>query len=62
VVLISGNQPFKTEVSSVFIFGRIESGDVTTAAAASTELLAISLGVLLAIGAFRRWTTRHDRA
>jgi len=62
VVLISGNQPFKTEVSSVFIFGRIESGDVTTAAAVSTELLAISLGVLLAIGAFRRWTTRHDRA
>ena len=61
VVLISGNQPFKTEVSSVFIFGRIESGDTTTAAAVSVELLALSFGVLLAIGAFRRWTTRHDR-
>jgi sulfate transport system permease protein len=61
VVLISGNQPFKTEVTSVFIFGRIESGDSTTAAAVSTELLVISLGVLLTIGAFRRWTTRHDR-
>jgi hypothetical protein len=24
-------------------------------------LLAISLGVLLAIGGFRRWRTRHDR-
>jgi sulfate transport system permease protein len=61
VVLISGNQPFKTEVTSVFIFGRIESGDSTTAAAVSTELLVLSLGVLLTIGAFRRWTTRHDR-
>ena len=27
VVLISGNLPFKTEVASVFIFGRIESND-----------------------------------
>jgi hypothetical protein len=25
-------------------------------------LLAISLGVLLLIGALRRWRTRHDRA
>jgi ABC-type sulfate transport system permease component len=46
----------------VFIYGRIESGDSTTAAAVSTELLALSLAVLLGIGAFRRWTTRHDRA
>jgi sulfate transport system permease protein len=61
VVLISGNLPFKTEVTSVFIFGRIESGDSTTAAAVSTELLVLSLGVLLGIGAVRRWTTRHDR-
>ena len=61
LVLISGNLPFKTEVASVFIFGRIESGDSTTAAAVSTELLVLSLGVLLTIGAFRRWTTRHDR-
>jgi sulfate transport system permease protein len=62
VVLISGNLPYKTEVASVFIFGRIQSGDTTGAAAVSVELLAISFGVLLAIGAFRRWTTRHDRA
>ncbi len=27
VVLITGNLPFKTEVLSVYIFGRIESGD-----------------------------------
>jgi sulfate/thiosulfate transport system permease protein len=60
VVLISGNIPFKTEVSSVYIFGQLQSGNGTGAAAVSVVLLAISLGVLLLIGAFRRWRTRHD--
>jgi sulfate transport system permease protein len=61
VVLISGNLPFKTEVVSVYVFGRIESGDSGGAAAASVVILALSFGVLLAIGGVRRWATRHDR-
>jgi sulfate transport system permease protein len=61
VVLISGNVPFETEVSSVYISGQIESDNPTGAAAVSVVLLVISLGVLLAIGAFRHWRTRHDR-
>jgi sulfate transport system permease protein len=61
VVLISGNRPFKTEVASLYIFGRLESGDSEGAAAASVVILAISFGILLAIGALRRWVTRHDR-
>ena len=61
IVLISGNLPFKTEVASVFIFGRIESGDPAGAAAVSVVILAISFAALLGIGALRRWTTRHDR-
>jgi sulfate transport system permease protein len=61
VVLISGNLPFKTEVVSVYVFGRIESGDAGGAAAASVVILAVSFAVLLAIGGFRRWVTRHDR-
>jgi sulfate/thiosulfate transport system permease protein len=60
VVLISGNIPFRTEVSSVYIFGQLQSGNEQGAAAVSVLLLAISLGVLLGIGAFRRWRTRHD--
>jgi sulfate transport system permease protein len=60
VVLISGNLPFKTEVASVYIFGQLQSGNESGAAAVSVLLLAISLGVLLGIGAFRRWRTRHD--
>ena len=62
VVLISGNIPFKTEVSSVYIFGQLQSGNGSGAAAVSVVLLAISLGVLLLIGAFRRWRTKHDYA
>ena len=60
VVLISGNLPFKTEVASVYIFGQLQSGNESGAAAVSVLLLTISLGVLLGIGAFRRWRTRHD--
>jgi sulfate/thiosulfate transport system permease protein len=62
VVLISGNLPFKTQVSSVYIFQQVESDNTAGAAAVSVLLLAISLGVLLGIGAFRHWRTRHDRA
>ena len=60
VVLISGNLPYSTEVSSVFIFGQIENGNTAGAAAVSVVLLAISFVVLLGIGGLRRWSTRHD--
>jgi sulfate/thiosulfate transport system permease protein len=54
LVLISGNIPFKTEVSSVFIRSQIESGNVSGAAAVSVVLLAISLLLLVAISLFAR--------
>jgi sulfate/thiosulfate transport system permease protein len=59
LVLISGNLPFKTEVSSVFIFGQIESDRVTNAAAVSVVLLAIAFVVLLGISGLSRWGSRH---
>jgi len=61
VVLIAGNIPFKTEVASVYVFQHINSDDTTGAAALAVLLLFISFGILLAIGAVRRWATRHDR-
>jgi sulfate transport system permease protein len=61
VVLISGNIPYKTELSSVYIFGQLQAGNTSGAAAVSVLLLAISLGVLLLIGGFRRWRTKYDR-
>jgi sulfate transport system permease protein len=60
VVLISGNLPFKTEIASVYIFGRIESGDPRSAAAVSVVLLLLSFAALLGIGGLRRRVTRHD--
>jgi sulfate/thiosulfate transport system permease protein len=62
LVIITGNLPYKTEVSSVYIFGRIESGDSAGAAAVAVVLLAISFLTLLSIGAIRHFATRHDRA
>jgi sulfate/thiosulfate transport system permease protein len=62
IVIISGNLPYKTEVSSVFILGQIESGNQAGAAAVAVVLLALSFGILLGIGALRHYTTRYDHA
>ena len=62
-MLISGNLPFKTEVASVFIFGRIESGDPVGAAAVSVVLLVdLASSCCSGSAACARWATRHDRA
>jgi sulfate transport system permease protein len=60
IVLISGNIPFKTQVASVYIFGQIESDNVTGAAAVSVVLLALSLLVLIAIRVLGAWWARHE--
>jgi sulfate/thiosulfate transport system permease protein len=60
VVLISGNVPFKTQVASVLIFGRVESDDVRGAAAVSMVLLLVSLAVLGAIAVLSRRGRRHE--
>jgi sulfate transport system permease protein len=61
VVLLSGNIPFDTQVASVHIFSRLESDDEIGAAAVSTVLLAISLGVLALIGLLGRLGGRRAR-
>ncbi|MGZ5337453.1 MAG: molybdate ABC transporter permease subunit, partial [Solirubrobacterales bacterium] len=61
LVLLSGNIPFKTEVASVYIFGRIQTDDPTGAAAVSVLLLVLSVLLLLSFQLFSRWRTRHDR-
>jgi len=61
LVLLSGNIPFKTQVASVYIFGRIQIDDPTAAAAVSVLLLALSIALLFAFQMFSRWRTRHDR-
>lgn len=61
VVLISGNIPYSTEVASVYIFGQVESDNVTGAAAVSVVLLAVALVIMLVISLISRWRLKHDR-
>jgi sulfate/thiosulfate transport system permease protein len=61
LVVITGNIPFKTEVSSVFIRSQVESGNTSGAAAVSVVLLSLSLLMLALVSFAQRWTTRHDR-
>jgi sulfate transport system permease protein len=62
LVIITGSLPFKTEVASVYILSRVESGDSAGAAAIAVVLLVSSFLVILGIGVVRRLATRHDVA
>jgi sulfate transport system permease protein len=52
LILITGNIPFETEVSSVFIRSQIESGNTAGASAVSVVLLALSVLMLIAVSVF----------
>jgi sulfate/thiosulfate transport system permease protein len=58
-VLISGNIPFHTQVSSVQIFAQIQSDNPGGAAAVSTVLLVIALVVLVGLDLVQRWGARR---
>jgi sulfate transport system permease protein len=60
VVLISGNKPFDTQVSSVFVFKQIESDNTGGAAAVSVVLLVVSLAVLFGLRVVEGWGSRHE--
>jgi sulfate transport system permease protein len=60
LVLITGNIPFKTQASSVFIFSLVESGNSAGAAAVSVVLLMIALVVLLIFGHLSKRALRHE--
>jgi sulfate transport system permease protein len=62
LVLITGNIPFKTQVASVYIFGRIESGNEAAAASVSVLLLVLAVSMLALLNLFGRWRSRHERA
>ena len=54
LVLLSGNLPFKTEVTSVRILSSVENDNLAGAAAVATILLAISLAVIVALDVVQR--------
>jgi sulfate transport system permease protein len=55
IILLSGNIPFDTQVSSVYAFKQIESDNLDGAAAVSVVLLFVALIVLLGIRTAERW-------
>jgi sulfate transport system permease protein len=59
VVLISGNKPFDTQVSSVYAYKQLESDNITGAAAVSVVLLALSLLVLLGLRFLESRSSSH---
>jgi sulfate transport system permease protein len=60
VVLISGNIPGKTEVTSVSIKGLVEGDQPGAAAAVSIFLLVVSLALLTIFDLIRRRMSRHS--
>ena len=59
VVFISGNMPFRTEITPLLIMSRLEQFDYAGAAALVTVMLLISFILLLLINALQHWS--HQR-
>jgi sulfate transport system permease protein len=62
VIFISGNLPFKTEITPLLIVIKLEEFDYKGAAALGTVMLFISFVMLLAINLLQAWgRRRHTR-
>ena len=59
LVLLSGNLPMRTEVTSVRILSSIENDNLPAAAAVATVLLAISFVVIVALDVIQRRVVRR---
>lgn len=59
LVLLSGNLPFRTEVTSVRIMGAIENDNMVAAASIATVLLLVALAVIVLLDVLQRRVTRH---
>ncbi len=59
VVFISGNMPFRTEITPLLIMSRLEQFDYAGAAALGTVMLLISFLLLLLINALQHWSQQR---
>ncbi|MET7400570.1 sulfate ABC transporter permease subunit CysT [Dactylosporangium sp. NPDC005572] len=59
LVLLSGNLPMRTEVTSVRILSSIENDNLESAAAVATVLLVISFAVIVVLDVIQRRTVRR---
>jgi sulfate transport system permease protein len=60
IVFVSGNKPFKTEITSLLIVNRLEEYDFGGAAAVSLVLLFASFLINGTINVLSRWSRRHE--
>lgn len=60
VVMISGNIPYETMISSVYLYRRLEEYDYSGATAVAIVLLAISLVILVGTNLLQWWSHRYD--
>jgi len=58
-VLLSGNRPMQTEVTSVRMLSYIENGNMASAAAVATVLLVVALTVIVALDVIQRRVARR---
>lgn len=59
VVMISGNIPYETMISSVYLYRRLEEYDYSGATAVAIVLLTISLVILICINLLQWWSQRY---
>jgi sulfate transport system permease protein len=62
VVFISGNLPFKTEITTLLIMTKLEQYDYAGATAIASVMLVISFVLLLAINGLQAWARRRSTA
>ena len=62
VVFISGNQPMRTEITTLLIMTKLEQYDYAGATAIATVMLSVSLALLLLINALHGWARRSAAA
>jgi len=60
ILIISGNIPHETLVSTVYVFQRLEEFDYSGATAVAIVLLLLSLSLLTAVNLLQRWSRRYD--
>ncbi|MBW4597067.1 MAG: sulfate ABC transporter permease subunit CysT [Brasilonema angustatum HA4187-MV1] len=61
VLIISGNIPYETMISSVYIYRRLEEYDYSGATAVAIVLLLFSLVILICTNLLQWWSRRYER-
>lgn len=57
IVIVAGNIPLKTQTATVYIYGKVEAGELSAASAVSVVLLAVALTFTLGVD----WMQRRQK-